>query len=176
MTETRVTRSTLEIGPTDPATVLIVDDDRGIVDGISEFLREEGFRVVATANGAEALARLGAGLRANVILLDNLSTPQIREAVRRIGGRAQIEISGGVTLVARHGKIAHFEATGATDIESKKPMAKDTVFRLASMSKPVTAVAVMPVALFLSVTVAPGTTAPDESLTAPSTVDVSNCA
>ncbi len=72
MTETRVTRSTLEIGPTDPATVLIVDDDRGIVDGISEFLREEGFRVVATANGAEALARLGAGLRANVILLDVL--------------------------------------------------------------------------------------------------------
>jgi len=73
MTETRVTRSTLEIGPpTDPATVLIVDDDRGIVDGISEFLREEGFKVVATANGAEALARLGAGLRANVILLDVL--------------------------------------------------------------------------------------------------------
>ena len=73
MTETRVTRSTLEIGPpTDPATVLIVDDDRGIVDGISEFLREEGFKVVATVNGAEALARLGAGLRANVILLDVL--------------------------------------------------------------------------------------------------------
>ena len=73
MTETRVTRSTLEIGPpTDPATVLIVDDDRGIVDGISEFLREEGFRVVATANGAEALAHLRLGLRANVILLDVL--------------------------------------------------------------------------------------------------------
>ena len=53
------------------------------------------------------------------------------------------EISGGVTLVARHGRIAHFEATGVTDIESKKPMSKDSVFRIASMTKPVTGVAIM---------------------------------
>src|SRR5712675_2802352 len=53
------------------------------------------------------------------------------------------EISGGVTLVARHGKIAHLEATGVTDIDSKKPMTKDAVFRIASMTKPVTGVAIM---------------------------------
>ncbi len=53
------------------------------------------------------------------------------------------EISGGVTLVARHGRIAHFEATGVTDIDSKKPMTKDAVFRIASMTKPVTGVAIM---------------------------------
>src|SRR5438128_8732573 len=53
------------------------------------------------------------------------------------------EISGGVTLVARHGKIAHFEATGVTDTDSKKPMTKDAVFRIASMTKPVTGVAAM---------------------------------
>ena len=53
------------------------------------------------------------------------------------------EISGGVTLVARHGRIAHFEATGVTDIETKKPMTKDAVFRIASMTKPVTGVAIM---------------------------------
>jgi CubicO group peptidase (beta-lactamase class C family) len=53
------------------------------------------------------------------------------------------EISGGVTLVARHGRIAHFEATGVTDIESKKAMTKDAVFRIASMTKPVTGVAIM---------------------------------
>ena len=35
---------------------------------------------------------------ADIILLDNLSTDQIREAVRRIGGRARTEISGGVSL------------------------------------------------------------------------------
>jgi CubicO group peptidase (beta-lactamase class C family) len=53
------------------------------------------------------------------------------------------EISGGVTLVARHGRIAHFEATGVTDIDTKKPMTKDAVFRIASMTKPVTGVAIM---------------------------------
>ena len=52
-------------------------------------------------------------------------------------------LSGAVTLVARHGKIAHLEAHGLMDVESKKAMPKDGVFRLASMSKPITAVAVM---------------------------------
>jgi CubicO group peptidase (beta-lactamase class C family) len=53
------------------------------------------------------------------------------------------EISGGVTLVARHGRIAHIEAVGVADADSKKPMTKDAVFRIASMTKPVTGVAIM---------------------------------
>jgi CubicO group peptidase (beta-lactamase class C family) len=53
------------------------------------------------------------------------------------------DVSGAVTLVARRGKIVEFEAQGLADIESKKPMLKDSIFRLASMSKPLTAVAVM---------------------------------
>ena len=53
------------------------------------------------------------------------------------------DVSGAVTLVARRGKIVEFEAQGLADIESKKPMMKDSIFRLASMSKPITAVAVM---------------------------------
>ena len=53
------------------------------------------------------------------------------------------DVSGAVTLIERRGRIAHFEVQGLMDIESKKPMAKDTIFRLASMSKPITAVAVM---------------------------------
>ena len=53
------------------------------------------------------------------------------------------EISGAVTLVARRGRIVHFEAHGLMDLDSKRPMVKDAVFRLASMSKPVTAVAVL---------------------------------
>jgi CubicO group peptidase (beta-lactamase class C family) len=53
------------------------------------------------------------------------------------------DVSGAVTLVARRGKIVHFEAQGLADIDSKKPMAKDSIFRLASMSKPITSVAVM---------------------------------
>ena len=53
------------------------------------------------------------------------------------------EISGGVTVVARRGRIAHFEAHGATDMETQTPTAKDSVFRIASMTKVVTGVAVM---------------------------------
>jgi len=53
------------------------------------------------------------------------------------------DVSGAVTLVARRGRVVHFEAQGLADIESKKPMARDSIFRLASMSKPITAVAVM---------------------------------
>jgi CubicO group peptidase (beta-lactamase class C family) len=52
-------------------------------------------------------------------------------------------ISGAVTLVARHGKIAHLEAQGLMDIAGNKAMAEDTIFRLASMSKPVGALAIM---------------------------------
>ena len=52
-------------------------------------------------------------------------------------------VSGVVTLVARRGRIAHFEAHGLMDIESRKQMPRDGIFRLASMSKPITAVAVM---------------------------------
>lgn len=52
-------------------------------------------------------------------------------------------VAGAVTLVARRGKIAYFEAQGLADIEANRPMARDSIFRLASMSKPITGVAVM---------------------------------
>ena len=51
--------------------------------------------------------------------------------------------SGAVTLVARSGKVAHFEAQGLMDIETNKPMAKDAMFRIMSMTKPVVGTAVM---------------------------------
>src|ERR1700752_1855289 len=51
--------------------------------------------------------------------------------------------SGAVTLVARNGRIAHFEAQGLMDIESRKPMQKDAIFRIMSMTKPVVGVSIM---------------------------------
>jgi CubicO group peptidase (beta-lactamase class C family) len=53
------------------------------------------------------------------------------------------EVSGGVTLVARNGRIVHLQAQGLADVASGRPMQKDTIFRIASMSKPVAAVAVL---------------------------------
>src|SRR6185436_12215983 len=53
------------------------------------------------------------------------------------------QIAGAVTVVSRRGKVAHFEAQGYMDIESKTPMRKDAILRMASMSKPVTGVAIL---------------------------------
>jgi CubicO group peptidase (beta-lactamase class C family) len=53
------------------------------------------------------------------------------------------DIAGAVTLVARRGRIVHLEAHGLADIDTRTPMATDAIFRLASMSKPITAVAIM---------------------------------
>ena len=53
------------------------------------------------------------------------------------------QLAGAVTVVARRGKVAHFEAYGMMDIEADKPMQKDTIFRIYSMTKPIAAVGVM---------------------------------
>src|SRR5437899_12985537 len=53
------------------------------------------------------------------------------------------KIAGAVTLVARHGMVAHFEATGKIDMEARRSMQRDAIFRIASMTKPVTVTAVM---------------------------------
>ena len=50
---------------------------------------------------------------------------------------------GVVTLIARHGKVVHFSSAGMQDVEAKTPLTEKTIFRIASMSKPITSVAVM---------------------------------
>ena len=53
------------------------------------------------------------------------------------------EVAGVVSLVARHGKIVHFESFGMRDVENGVPMTKDAIFRIASMTKPIASVALM---------------------------------
>ena len=53
------------------------------------------------------------------------------------------EIAGAVTLVARHGKVVHFEAQGFRDKDDRAPMQKDTIFSLMSMTKPIVSTALM---------------------------------
>ena len=55
----------------------------------------------------------------------------------------QQQITGAITLVSRRGKVAHFEAQGLMDREAQTPMRKDSIFRIASMSKPITGVAIL---------------------------------
>src|SRR3989442_9200101 len=53
------------------------------------------------------------------------------------------QIPGAILLVARQGRIALFESVGVLDPQSKAPMTKDAIFRIYSMSKPITSVAAM---------------------------------
>lgn len=53
------------------------------------------------------------------------------------------EIAGAVSLIYRRGAVAHVSARGLQDIDAGTPMTRDTIFGLASMTKPVTAVAAM---------------------------------
>ena len=70
------------------------------------------------------------------------------ERLERIAGAVQHaiddqRIAGAVTLVVRHGQVAWFDAQGMADREAGKPMQKDSIFRICSMSKPITTTAVM---------------------------------
>ena len=53
------------------------------------------------------------------------------------------KIAGALTLVARGNEVAWFSPQGRMDLERDKPMARDTIFRIYSMSKPITSVAMM---------------------------------
>ena len=56
---------------------------------------------------------------------------------------ANENLVGTVTLVARHGKVVHFEAAGRYGLEDERPMETDALFRIFSMTKPITTVAAM---------------------------------
>ena len=53
------------------------------------------------------------------------------------------ELPGSVTLVARQGKVAYYEAVGMSNIASKKTMEKDAIFRIASQTKAIVSVGIM---------------------------------
>ena len=55
----------------------------------------------------------------------------------------QRKIAGATTIVARRGKIVHLETYGFRNIESNKKMYADSIYRIYSMTKPITSVAVM---------------------------------
>jgi CubicO group peptidase (beta-lactamase class C family) len=91
--------------------------------------------LVVTLNGLVTTAR------PEEVGLSSERLQRIRDTIQR--HIAAGDISGAVTLVARKGRVAHLEAHGQMDRESKKPMAPDAVFRLASMTKPIEGVAVL---------------------------------
>jgi CubicO group peptidase (beta-lactamase class C family) len=53
------------------------------------------------------------------------------------------KIAGALTLVARRGRVVHFSPLGLCDVARERPMRPDTIFRIYSMTKPITSVALM---------------------------------
>ena len=94
-------------------------------------------------------ARAVSGLATNAEELPTAAPEDVgmsSERLARIGevvdrAIASEHITGAVTLVVRKGKVTHFEAHGLMDVASMRPMKKDTIFQIASMTKPVTGVA-----------------------------------
>jgi CubicO group peptidase (beta-lactamase class C family) len=99
--------------------------------------------------GLAFVAMLAAsGFGASLVISKADEVGMSAERLKRIHPMIQSHIdakdfSGAVTLVARKGKVVHLEAHGLADVEAHKPFTADTLFRLASMTKPVTAVSVL---------------------------------
>ncbi|HYG77900.1 MAG TPA: serine hydrolase domain-containing protein [Planctomycetota bacterium] len=83
---------------------------------------------------------------ATVIVLADLAAaepqiPQVTSAMQEFVDKK--EIAGAVTIVVTPENVAHLSAVGQADIAANKPMTPDTIFWIASMTKPVTGVAIM---------------------------------
>jgi CubicO group peptidase (beta-lactamase class C family) len=66
---------------------------------------------------------------------------QLRSGMKELVDQGRL--AGVVTMVSRHGKVVEFDASGKRDIAANAPMQKDSIFRIYSMSKPITGVAMM---------------------------------
>lgn len=103
--------------------------------------------IVLLLTGTLALPALGAGQPA----LPAAKPESVGISAERLarfpdGMKTLVEqgrLAGVVSMVARHGKVVEFEAAGKRSIAADLPMQKDSIFRIYSMSKPITGVAMM---------------------------------
>ena len=94
--------------------------------------------LIAASGSAQEVAgfdeALNAGLRPGFIFrLDEVMSQQVEKE----------QIAGVAMRIARDGKIGYDRVIGFRDVETKEPMTKDTIFGLASMTKPLVAVTAM---------------------------------
>ncbi len=75
---------------------------------------------------------------------EGMSAEKLGEVGKIINGFIdEHKIAGGTVLIARHGKLVFHETYGVMDLDTKKPVAKDTIFRIYSMSKAITSAAAL---------------------------------
>ena len=107
--------------------------------------------LVATFSIQPVVAERGSGATAAAADLEPVDPAEVGLSADRLerldaGLQAMVddgELAGVVALLARHGRIAFVDVAGVQDIESGRPMARDSIFRIYSMTKPVTGVAMM---------------------------------
>lgn len=98
----------------------------------------------ATSAGAKLAERRARDLRPATAESVGMSTERLGRldaAMKRLVDDKQV--AGLVTLVERHGKVVHFKAAGQLDVRKPDPVHEDSIFRIYSMTKPVTGVAMM---------------------------------
>ena len=107
-----------------------------------------GALLVAAYAGNPAVAERGrlaaADLQVAAPADVGLSADRLDQLAARI--QAMVDdgkLAGAVTLLARHGRIAFADVAGMQDIATGRPLARDTIFRIYSMTKPITGVALM---------------------------------
>ena len=87
------------------------------------------------------LSGAGTTARPEEVGLSSERLQQVNALVKRhLDARS---FAGAVTLVARNGRIVHLQAHGLADLETKRPMQTDSIFRIMSMTKPVVGTAIM---------------------------------
>jgi CubicO group peptidase (beta-lactamase class C family) len=108
-------------------------------------MRRRGAATLALLFLAVAIGRPGAGQAESP---STVAAGFSREKLQRVGDYIRNEIAAGkipgaVILIQQHGQPVYFESFGLRDVESRRPMTADSIFRLYSMSKAITSVAAM---------------------------------
>jgi CubicO group peptidase (beta-lactamase class C family) len=105
---------------------------------------QQYFYPLRTATFLIALVSAHGAIAQSETLIEGFSEPRLGRISTSMQGQiSQGIFPGAVTLVARNGRVTHFESHGFQDAAKTKPMTKDTLFRLASMTKPIVTTAAM---------------------------------
>ena len=108
---------------------------------------EKGMRKTTVITGL-LLIVANAALAQHALPVDPNAAGMLPDRLERIDDAINAEIAdgkipGAVALVARNGNIVYFKSFGFADTDSQTPMQNDSIFRIASMTKAITSVAVM---------------------------------
>ena len=105
---------------------------------------DPGPAVINTARPLDAADQSGPALQMvqpELVGMDSQRLSRVTQAMQEFVDAGQL--AGVVTMAARDNKIVHFESVGYRDLEAQDPMANDDIFRIYSMTKPITGVAMM---------------------------------